>query len=197
MEPTDFRPPKLRHSTSVMPATWSSGSSHVTQPFDVGTSFSFPVPVPRGPIGSRGISPLHAPSRMVTRPPLQQVPSGPHSIPVAPHYTLPSHPPPTTPEPAKVQNSSPSATPEKARTRVRTLRASHDKLTPELAGGSGGGNTPFYWDYTSSHSAISSSANHTRPGEAPEPLAVCNAGKGKNSINGAYRVPFSPLRTST
>ena len=149
MEPTDFRPPELRNSTSVMPATWPNGSSHVTQPFSAGRPFSFPVPVPQRPIGSRGISLLHARSRMVTRP-LQQVSSDSPSIPIASHYTLPSHPPPTAPEPAKDQDSLPSAAPEKA-AQVRTLRCSHYKLTRELAGGSGGANTPFYWGCWTPH----------------------------------------------
>ena len=156
MEPTDFRPPELRHATSVISTTRSGGYYRVNQPFSVGTSSSLSVAGPQGLMGYDvphipGNDPLHIPIGVVSKPPWQQVSSGSPPIPIAPLHTVPAdpslqppHPPPTTPGPAKDQSHSPSVTPEKAEIQVRTSRGSHDKLTREPAGGPSGESEAFY-----------------------------------------------------
>jgi len=53
MEPTEFRPPELRHSMSVLSATLSSGSSGIIQPSSVGASSILPVVQLQGFMGHR------------------------------------------------------------------------------------------------------------------------------------------------
>ena len=134
MEPTDFRPPELRHSMSVHSATLSSGCFHVNQPSFVEPSSILPVTQPH--MGQRaqrttGNSTTYTPSKRISS--WQEAPSGSLSTPIALHHTVPadpsprpSHTPPTIPEPAKDQNLLHSVTPEVAKAQVRVSRGSHD-----------------------------------------------------------------------
>ena len=135
MEPTDFRPPELRHSMSVLSATLSNGSSRLNQPSFVGSSSILPVDQPRNFAGhhaqrTSGNSTTYTSSKRLST--WQGAPSGSPSIPIAPHHTVPadpsprpSHSLPTIPEPGKDRNFSPSGIPEVTKAQVRTSRGSH------------------------------------------------------------------------
>lgn len=152
MEPTDFRPPELRHSMSVHSANLSSGSFRANRPSFVGTSSS--QTQPQGFMGHRGQrmsgnSTTYNPSKRFSS--WQEAPSSSLSTPMAPHHTIPvdpsprpSHTLPTIPEPGMDQNFLPSVTPEVAKAQVRKSRGSHDSLTRDLAGKVGGGNETLH-----------------------------------------------------